>query len=119
MTAAAAATTQNDRTGGEYREVLEAIRRRATEAEERLSRIEAAMSSKSDGANFEHSKVISDLQSKIEELTLSEDSKTTELASERLKAQKLATENGKLQYRITHLIRMVRELNEKLAEKHE
>ncbi|CAN1256206.1 hypothetical protein LINPERPRIM_LOCUS9247 [Linum perenne] len=117
MTAAAA--TQNDRTDGEYREVLEAFRRRATEAEERLSRIEAAMSSKSDGANFEHSKAISDLQSKIEELTLSEVSKTTELASERQKAQKLATENGKLQYRITHLICTVRELNEKLAEKHE
>ncbi|CAI0439675.1 unnamed protein product [Linum tenue] len=73
---------------------------------DRLSRLEAALASKADGEDSEHLKTISKLQSKLEDVT-------AELASERQKelfqAQKLAVENGKLQYRVTHLVRSIRE----------
>ncbi|KAM6568262.1 hypothetical protein CsatB_016247 [Cannabis sativa] len=70
---------------------------RASEAEERLSRLEAALATKKDAGNEELLKVISELQSKLE-------STNAELVSESEKARKLAVENAKLQYRIQHLV---------------
>ncbi|CAL1385717.1 unnamed protein product [Linum trigynum] len=91
-----------DGAGSEARETLKAFHHRALEAEDRLSRLEAALASKADGEDSELLKTISKLQSKLEDVT-------AELASERQKAQKLAVENGKLQYRVTHLVRSIRE----------
>ncbi|KAF3441993.1 hypothetical protein FNV43_RR15909 [Rhamnella rubrinervis] len=75
---------------------------RASEAEDRLSRLEAALASKKDTGNEENLKMISELQSKLEDAN-------AQLISEREKSQKLAEENAKLQYRIHHLVRALKE----------
>ncbi|CAI0374896.1 unnamed protein product [Linum tenue] len=121
------AALQIDRAGSEARETLKAFQRRASEAEkqivsglsewslrtldetqlqnvhmlaaDRLSRLEAALAN---GGDSELLKTVSELQSKLEDVT-------AELASEKQKAQKLAVENGKLEYRVTHLVRSIRE----------
>ncbi|PON88382.1 threonine-tRNA ligase [Trema orientale] len=83
-------------------ETLKPFFQRASEAEERLARLEAALASKKDAGNEEHMKIISELQSKLESVN-------AELVSEREKARKLDAENAKLQYRIKHLVRAVEE----------
>ncbi|PON44290.1 threonine-tRNA ligase [Parasponia andersonii] len=83
-------------------ETLKPFFQRASEAEERLARLEAALASKKDAGNEEHLKIISELQSKLEIVN-------AELVSEREKARKLDAENAKLQYRIKHLVRTVEE----------
>ncbi|KAF7804060.1 uncharacterized protein G2W53_043171 [Senna tora] len=88
---------------------LKPFYQRAAEAEERLSRLEAALSSKKSAGNEEHLKVIDDLQSKLEKAN-------GELVSEKEKAQKLAAENEKLQYRIIHLLRAIKEADLKLEQ---
>ncbi|KAE9590146.1 hypothetical protein Lal_00027908 [Lupinus albus] len=80
---------------------------RALEVEERLSRLEAALISKKDTGNEEHLKVVNDLQSKLKEAT-------TDLISEKKKAQKLAVENEKLKYRIIHLLQSLKDADLKL-----
>uniref|UniRef100_A0A5B6YJI1 Uncharacterized protein n=1 Tax=Davidia involucrata TaxID=16924 RepID=A0A5B6YJI1_DAVIN len=88
--------------------VLKPFHHRASEAEDRLARLEAALASKKDAENEELLKMVSDLQSKLEDAK-----------AEREKALKdvknLATENAKLQYRITHLVRAVEEADCKLT----
>ncbi|KAI9077725.1 hypothetical protein K1719_040331 [Acacia pycnantha] len=61
----------------------------------------------SDAGNEKHLKQIDDLQSKLEKAN-------AELVEEKEKAQKLAAENEKLQYRIIHLSQALKESNKKL-----
>ncbi|XP_028759184.1 uncharacterized protein LOC114718101 isoform X1 [Neltuma alba] len=91
----------------ELQETLKPFYQRAAEAEERLTRLEAALASEKDAGNEEHLKQIGDLQSKLEKAD-------AELVAEKEKAQKLAAENEKLQYRIIHLSRALKEANMKL-----
>uniref|UniRef100_A0A2N9F4F5 Uncharacterized protein n=1 Tax=Fagus sylvatica TaxID=28930 RepID=A0A2N9F4F5_FAGSY len=85
---------------------LKPLYQRASEAEERLARLEAALAS---ADNEDNLKLISELQSKLEE-------SSAELVAEREKAQKLAVENAKLQYRIIHLVRAAKETDLKLEQ---
>ncbi|KAJ6408290.1 hypothetical protein OIU84_011579 [Salix udensis] len=71
-------------------------------SKDRLSGLEAAVASNRDAGSEEHLKTISELQAKLE-------AANAELASEQEKAKKLAVENGKLQYRIIHLVHAIRE----------
>ncbi|XP_010938671.1 uncharacterized protein [Elaeis guineensis] len=95
-------------------EVLKPFYQRASEAEDRLAKLEALLAKKgdSDNENKEISSIVKDFQSKLE-------TAQAELKSEQEKAskeiQKLATENIKLQYRITHLVRALKEADSKLA----
>ncbi|XVE61102.1 hypothetical protein DITRI_Ditri06bG0012900 [Diplodiscus trichospermus] len=88
-------------------ELLKPFYQRALQAEERLSRLEAVLADKKDGGNQELSKLISDLQAKLEDAN-------AETLQEREKAAKLASENEKLKYRIAHLVQAVREADQKL-----
>ncbi|KAF9679601.1 hypothetical protein SADUNF_Sadunf06G0031700 [Salix dunnii] len=83
-------------------DVLKPFYQRASEAEDRLSGLEAAVANNRDAGSEEHLKRISELQAKLE-------AANAELASEREKAKKLVVENGKLQYRIIHLVQAIRE----------
>ncbi|KAK7392917.1 hypothetical protein VNO78_21367 [Psophocarpus tetragonolobus] len=85
---------------------LKPFYQRASEAEERLSRLEAALNGKKGAGNEENLKVISE-KSKLEVAK-------AELLSEKDKAQILAAENAKLQYRIVHLLRALKEADLKL-----
>ncbi|KAJ9695904.1 hypothetical protein PVL29_011062 [Vitis rotundifolia] len=84
------------------------------ELKDRLSKLEAALSSKKDSGNEELLKMISDLQSKLQHAE-------AEQISEREKAQKdiqkLTVENAKLHYRVTHLVRALKEADCKLEAK--
>ncbi|KAL6133993.1 hypothetical protein ACLB2K_066226 [Fragaria x ananassa] len=77
-------------------QTLKPFYQRASEAEDRLTRLEAALASKQDSGNKDHSKLNSELQEKI---------------------KKLAAENAKLQYRIHHLVQAVRDADVKLEKK--
>ncbi|KAL0544934.1 hypothetical protein IC582_020064 [Cucumis melo] len=83
-------------------QTLKPFFQRASQAEDRLSRLEAALLSKKDDHNEEHLKTISELQTKL-------DSANNALIEERKKAEMVAEENAKLQYRIIHLVRTARE----------
>ncbi|XP_054804014.1 uncharacterized protein LOC129307157 [Prosopis cineraria] len=93
----------------ELQETLKPFYQRAAEAEERLARLESALASKQDAGNEEHFKKIDDLQSKLGKAN-------AELVAKEEKAQKLAAENEKLQYRIIHLSRALKEANVKLEQ---
>ncbi|KAL5810555.1 hypothetical protein ACOSQ4_027123 [Xanthoceras sorbifolium] len=73
---------------------------RASAAEDRLARLEAALASKKDSGEEQLQKTISELQSKLEDAK-------AEVITERKKAEKLAVENERLKYRLKHLIRAV------------
>ncbi|CAA2986646.1 Hypothetical predicted protein [Olea europaea subsp. europaea] len=87
---------------------------RASKAEDRLARLEAALSYKKESGNEELLKRVSELQSELENVK-------AEQVAERQKATKeleqLTAENEKLKYRITHLIRAVKEDGSKLSSK--
>ncbi|KAI9121186.1 hypothetical protein K1719_008219 [Acacia pycnantha] len=91
----------------ELQEIIKPFRQRTAEVEERVARLEAAVASVKDAGNEKHLKQIDDLQSKLEKAN-------AELVAEKEKAQKLAAENEKLQYRIIHLSRALKEANKKL-----
>ncbi|KAJ0978002.1 hypothetical protein J5N97_013476 [Dioscorea zingiberensis] len=88
-------------------EILEPFYQRAAEAEERLAKLEAllAASKKGDLDTESSSSTVKDLQSKLEIAQ-------AELESERQKASK---EIQKLEYRILHLVRALREADSKLS----
>ncbi|KAK7345022.1 hypothetical protein VNO77_15378 [Canavalia gladiata] len=88
---------------------LKPFYQRASEAEERLSKLEATFNSKKDAGNEEQLKVITDLQLKLKDAN-------AELISEKEKAQILAAENEKLQYRIIHLLRSLKDADLKLEQ---
>ncbi|KAF5747969.1 hypothetical protein HS088_TW05G00700 [Tripterygium wilfordii] len=93
--------------GTDLGELLKPFHERATEAEGRLSRLEASPSSKKDAGNEEYLKTISELQAKLE-------SANAELVSERGKTKQLSVENSKLQYRIIHLVRAINDADKEL-----
>ncbi|PNY04137.1 hypothetical protein L195_g000551, partial [Trifolium pratense] len=76
---------------------------------DRISRLEAAIHSRKDTENEEQLQKVNDLQSKLEVAN-------SELKSEKEKAQMLATENEKLQYRIIHLLRSLKNAELKLEQ---
>ncbi|XP_017976166.1 PREDICTED: uncharacterized protein LOC18598911 isoform X1 [Theobroma cacao] len=92
-------------------ELLKPFYLRATQAEERLCRLEAVLAGKTgngqDAGNQELSKLISELQAKLEDAN-------AETLAEREKAKKLAVENEKLKYRIAHLVQAVSKADQKL-----
>ncbi|KAL3715776.1 hypothetical protein ACJRO7_007511 [Eucalyptus globulus] len=90
--------------------LLEQFRQRASEAEDRLSRLEAAVTKEKDAYEEEYSKKISKLESELEH-------SKSELAAEHKKAGELAAENAKLKYRMTHLVQAVKEADLKLEGK--
>ncbi|KAJ0042118.1 hypothetical protein Pint_17831 [Pistacia integerrima] len=93
----------------DLQQTLQPFYDRASQAEERLSRLQASLANKKDGRNEELLKTISELQSKLEDAN-------AEVVSERKKAEKLAVENEKLNYRVKHLIRALEaaDLNSKI-----
>ncbi|KAF8039299.1 hypothetical protein BT93_B1741 [Corymbia citriodora subsp. variegata] len=82
--------------------LLEQFRQRASEAQDRLSRLEAAIGKEKDSHEEEYCKKVSKLESELECVK-------SELAAEHKKAEELAVENAKLKYRVTHLIQAVKE----------
>ncbi|XP_014512912.1 uncharacterized protein LOC106771447 [Vigna radiata var. radiata] len=88
---------------------LKPFYQRAAEAEERLSRLEATLNNKEDARNEENTKVINDLQSKLK-------AANAEIVSEKEKIRTLTEENAKLQYRLIHLARSLKEANLKLEQ---
>ncbi|KAJ7972185.1 Threonine-tRNA ligase [Quillaja saponaria] len=97
-------------------QLLRPLYQRAAEAEDRLSIIEAALSDKNGVGIGDASKMISDLRRKLEDANTELKYANAELISEREKAQKLAAENAKLQYRTIHLVQAVKETDLKLEQ---
>ncbi|XP_066400537.1 uncharacterized protein [Miscanthus floridulus] len=85
-------------------EALKPFQERASEAEIRIAKLEALLYNK-DGLSCGSeatSSAVKDLQSKL-------DAVTAECLTEKEKNKKLIVENEKLQYRMTHLIRAIKE----------
>ncbi|KAL3841278.1 hypothetical protein ACJIZ3_025869 [Penstemon smallii] len=93
-------------------QVLKPFYQRASEAENRLARLEATLAGEKDYGNEEKLKLVGELQSKL-------DNAIAERVAEREKALKevqyLTVENAKLQYRIIHLVRALEVADSKLA----
>ncbi|CAH9102699.1 unnamed protein product [Cuscuta europaea] len=94
-------------------ETLKPFYQRASEAEDRLARLEASLVSKnSSGNNEELVKMVRELQAKLDDAKV-------ELVAEKEKGlkevQKLTAENAKLQNRIIHLVRALKEADCKIA----
>ncbi|XP_043724259.1 uncharacterized protein LOC122671214 isoform X3 [Telopea speciosissima] len=92
----------------DLQEFLKPFNERASDAEGRLSRLEALLASKNAAANEDLSKIVSELQKKLD------DAKAAIVLEREQEIRKLAAENAKLQYRITHLVRALTEANCKL-----
>ncbi|KAI3830189.1 hypothetical protein L1987_04323 [Smallanthus sonchifolius] len=96
----------------DLQEALKPFHQRASEAEERLARLEAAFATTKDSGNKELSNKVAELQK------LLEDAKSEQLA-EREKGlkevQRVTEENAKLRYRITHLARALEKASSDLA----
>ncbi|KAL6530489.1 hypothetical protein OROMI_028378 [Orobanche minor] len=92
-------------------EILRPFYRRASEAEDRLTRLEASLTRNKETGNDEQLKLVSELKSELEDV------KAKQVAErEAMKEMEhLATENAKLQYRIIHLVRALKEADGKLA----
>ncbi|KAI5008603.1 hypothetical protein ZWY2020_009651 [Hordeum vulgare] len=82
-------------------EALKAFEQRASDAEARLAKLEALLLNK-DGSSEASSSAMRDLQSKL-------DAATKECLAEKEQNRKLTVENEKLQYRVSHLIRTIKE----------
>ncbi|KAH6818752.1 hypothetical protein C2S51_002355 [Perilla frutescens var. frutescens] len=95
-------------------EILRPFYQRASEAENRLARLEASLSRNKESGNDEQLKLAGEIQSQLENV------KAEQLA-EREKAvneiRKLTAENAKLEYRIIHLLRALKEADSRLAAK--
>ncbi|XP_021894612.1 uncharacterized protein LOC110812206 [Carica papaya] len=77
--------------------------------QERLSRIEAAIASKKDAGDEDLWKTISELQSKLEDAN-------AKLVVEQVKVNDLTAENEKKQYRIKHLVRALKQADQRSEE---
>ncbi|XP_037482101.1 uncharacterized protein LOC119360665 [Triticum dicoccoides] len=82
-------------------EALKSFEERASDAEARLAKLEALLLNK-DGPSEASSSAMRDLESKL-------DATTKECLAEKEQNRKLAVENEKLQYRVSHLIRTIKE----------
>ncbi|KAG9446186.1 hypothetical protein H6P81_012314 [Aristolochia fimbriata] len=83
---------------------------RASEAEERLSRLEAVVARKdeSSSGNANSSTVVKELKMKLENME-------AEIRSEQQKGQSLTTENEKLKYQMLHLRRSLDEAESEIT----
>nr|GLL36624.1 uncharacterized protein LOC109181465 [Ipomoea trifida] len=109
---------------GNLQEALKPFYQRASDAEvcslslspfpvlDRLARLEASLASKNNSGNEELATRVQELQSKLEDAKV-------ELAVEKERAlkeaQQLTAENAKLQYRIIHLVRALKQADCKIA----
>ncbi|XP_021741050.1 uncharacterized protein LOC110707337 [Chenopodium quinoa] len=96
------------------KDLLKPFYQRASEAEERLSKLEleTLISSKKEfpkAGDEESSKKVKELELKLEEVT-------AELAAEKEKVAKLTVENDKKDYRMIHLVRSLKEADLKLEQ---
>ncbi|XP_009597760.2 uncharacterized protein [Nicotiana tomentosiformis] len=95
-------------------ETLKPFYQRASEAEERLARLDISVASKTDSRIEELERTVAELQSKLKDVT-------AELKAEKEKAHKQeeerTSENAKLKYQIKHLVRNLEEALSKLASK--
>ncbi|OIT05388.1 PREDICTED: uncharacterized protein LOC109242678 [Nicotiana attenuata] len=95
-------------------ETLKPFYQRASEAEERLARLEISVASKTDSRIEELERTVAELQSKLKDVT-------AELKAKKEKAHKkveeLTSDNAKLKYQIKHLVRNLEEALSKLAPK--
>ncbi|KAI3667359.1 hypothetical protein L6452_42415 [Arctium lappa] len=101
-------------TSNDLQAALKPFHQRASEAEERLARLEAAIATTKDSGNEELSNKVAEMQRMLE------DAKAQQLAEREkaLKEVKWATEeNVKLRYRITHLVRALKKADIDLASK--
>ncbi|XP_031102530.1 uncharacterized protein LOC116006337 [Ipomoea triloba] len=93
-------------------ETLKPFYQRASDAEDRLARLEASLASKNNSGNEQLATRVQELQSKLEDAKV-------ELAAEKERAlkevQQLTAENAKLQYRIIHLVRALKQADCKIA----
>ncbi|KAM0907008.1 hypothetical protein ACQ4PT_016414 [Festuca glaucescens] len=89
----------------ERQEALKPFEERASDAETRLAKLEALLLSKGSGSET-CSAAVKDVLSKL-------DAVSAECLAEKEKNRKLTMENEKLQYRISHLIRAVKEADSK------
>ncbi|KAK3039616.1 hypothetical protein RJ639_027207 [Escallonia herrerae] len=97
--------------GNDLQEVLKPFHQRASEAEDRLARLEAAIASKEDSGKEELVKKVAELESQLDVAKKEQDSEREKALKE---VKKLAVENAKLQYRITHLVQALKEADSKL-----
>ncbi|CAH2063852.1 unnamed protein product [Thlaspi arvense] len=89
-------------------ETLKPFFHRATEAQERLARLEATLAStKTDIPDAELVEKITRIQSKLDEAN-------DTVKQEQKKVKELSTENEKQSYRILHLVRALKAADEKL-----
>ncbi|XP_073277534.1 uncharacterized protein [Primulina huaijiensis] len=92
--------------------MLKPFYQRASEAEERLARLEAALAGNKDSGDTELLKSVDELQPKPE------DSKPEHVVEKQETMQvvmQLRAENEKLRYRIIHLVRALKDADSKLA----
>ncbi|KAI7996724.1 hypothetical protein LOK49_LG10G02833 [Camellia lanceoleosa] len=98
----------------DLQEILKPFYQRASEAEDRLARLEAAISTKKDAGNEDLLKMVTELQSKLESVKAEQVAEKEKAIEE---VEKLRAENAKLKYQISHLIRALKEADSKLASK--
>ncbi|KAL8133404.1 uncharacterized protein LOC141710800 [Apium graveolens] len=99
------ASSSND-----LQQVLKPLYNRASEAEDRLARLEVALASKQDSGYQDLLKKFNELQLTLEDARTLQDSEREKVLKE---VQQLASENAKLQYRILHLVRALEEADSK------
>ncbi|KMZ61392.1 hypothetical protein ZOSMA_52G00430 [Zostera marina] len=97
------------------KKMLESFYRRASEAEERLARLEATIALKQDESNNGSDKSSQEISSMVDHFKSNLDIAQNDLTTEREKAateiKKLVAENAKLRYRISHILRALREID--------
>ncbi|PSS33558.1 Centrosomal protein [Actinidia chinensis var. chinensis] len=98
----------------DLQDLLKPFYQRASQAEDRLARLEATYANKKESGNEEKRKMVTELQSPIEGVQVEQISENGKALEE---IKKLRAENAKLKYQITHLVRALKEADSKLASK--
>lgn len=94
----------------DLQEFLKPFHLRASEAEDRLARLEAAFADKIESGNEELLKKVGEVQLDLEDAKAEREKALKQV-------QQLSADNAKLQYRITHLVRALHEADSRLASK--
>ncbi|XP_051138883.1 uncharacterized protein LOC127256755 isoform X2 [Andrographis paniculata] len=76
---------------------------------DRLARLEASLSRNKDSGNEKQQKLIGELQSKLENTKAEQVVEREKMKKAMMEVQRLTSENAKLQYRILHLARALKE----------
>lgn len=98
---------------GDIQAIIRPFHHRANEAEERLAKLEAALARNKGSSVMGQEELLTcltELRTKMEKARLEQISEKEKALKEQ---GKLATENAKLQYRISHLVRALKEADEK------